>query len=87
MNNESLERLRPLGAWVLLGAVGASLLSELIRLIVVASDFSGGFAAEVESAASGFFGPWNVVLLVAAVAWCSRARVRVRSRRRSSSPR
>ncbi|WP_116243985.1 hypothetical protein [Nocardiopsis sp. FIRDI 009] len=68
MNNETLDRLRPLGAWVLLGAVGATLLSGLVRLIVRASDYTGGFAFGVESAASSFFGLWHVILLATAVA-------------------
>ncbi|MFV2198947.1 hypothetical protein ACFHWE_22410, partial [Nocardiopsis sp. LOL_012] len=66
MNNETLERLRPLGVWVLLGAAGASQLAGLIRLIVGMSD--GSFSGGVASASGHFFGLWTTALIAGAVA-------------------
>ena len=67
MNNETLERLRLPGAWVLVGAVGASMLSGLIRLIA-GSGYPGSFAGAMGGASGAFFGLHVPVLLAAAAA-------------------
>ncbi|WP_160051050.1 hypothetical protein, partial [Nocardiopsis sp. FR26] len=67
MKNETLERLRLPGAWVLIGAVGASMLSGLIRLIA-GSTYPDSFAGSMSGAAGSFFGLQVVILLAAAVA-------------------
>ncbi|MEE2043560.1 hypothetical protein Q7689_09145 [Nocardiopsis tropica] len=67
MNNETLERLRLPGAWVLVGAVGASMLSGLIRLIA-GSVFPGTFTGAMGGASGSFFGLHVPLLLAAAAA-------------------
>ncbi|MGW8530654.1 hypothetical protein [Nocardiopsis sp. NPDC055824] len=67
MNNETLERLRLPGAWVLVGAVGASMLSGLIRLIA-GSVFPGTFIGAMGGASGSFFGLHVPLLLAAAAA-------------------
>ncbi|PDP88367.1 hypothetical protein CQJ94_07735 [Glycomyces fuscus] len=67
MKNETLERLRLPGAWVLIGAVGASMLAGLINLIS-GSSYPNSFAGTMTSAGPNFFGLAVVVLLAAAVA-------------------
>ncbi|MBB5492678.1 hypothetical protein [Nocardiopsis metallicus] len=68
MNNETLERLRLPGAWVLLGAVGVQMLAGLIELIIRSSEYNGSFAWAMGSAGSSFYGITITLLLVAAVA-------------------
>ncbi|GAB3732889.1 energy-coupling factor transporter transmembrane component T family protein [Nocardiopsis nanhaiensis] len=81
MNNETLERLRLPGAWVLLGAAGVTMLSGLIQVIVGSSgpsvdseferfapDTGGSFASAMTGAGSSFFGFNITLLLIAAVA-------------------
>ncbi|MEU3025255.1 hypothetical protein ABZ644_21450, partial [Nocardiopsis alba] len=67
MNNETLERLRLPGAWVLLGAAGVTMLSGLIRLIIKASEFNGSFASAMGETGGSFYGLTITLLLVAAV--------------------
>ncbi|GAA1437219.1 hypothetical protein [Nocardiopsis tropica] len=67
MNNETLERLRLPGAWVLVGAVGASMLSGLIRLIA-GSVYPGSFTGAMGGASGSFFGLHVPLLLAAAAA-------------------
>jgi hypothetical protein len=67
LNNETLERLRLPGAWVLVGAVGASMLSGLIRLIA-GSVFPGTFTGAMGGASGSFFGLHVPLLLAAAAA-------------------
>ncbi|MFD3687252.1 hypothetical protein ACFWTE_20850, partial [Nocardiopsis sp. NPDC058631] len=67
MNNETLERLRLPGAWVLVSAVGASMLSGLIHLIA-GSGYPGTFAGAMGGASGAFFGLHVPVLLAAAAA-------------------
>ncbi|MFE0294305.1 hypothetical protein ACFWZ7_18325, partial [Nocardiopsis alba] len=67
MNNETLERLRLPGAWVLLGAAGVTMLSGLIRLIIEASEIGGSFARSMNWAGDSFYGLTVTLLLVAAV--------------------
>ncbi|GAA1468785.1 hypothetical protein NE857_28255 [Nocardiopsis exhalans] len=68
MNNETLERLRLPGAWVLLGAVGVQMLAGLIELIIRSSEYNGSFAWAMGAAGSSFYGITITLLLVAAVA-------------------
>ncbi len=68
MNNETLERLRLPGAWVLLGAVGVQMLAGLIDVIIWSSEYTGGFASAMGTAGSSFYGITITLLLVAAVA-------------------
>ncbi|MDE3721037.1 hypothetical protein PWG71_06520 [Nocardiopsis sp. N85] len=67
MNNETLERLRLPAAWVLIGAVGASVLAGLIGLIS-GSAYPGSFASAMLGASGHFFGLSVVILLAVAVA-------------------
>src|SRR5699024_3605722 len=76
LNNETLERLRLPAAWVLIGAVGASMLSGLIGLIARTSGSTSGmgvptgldFPSALSASSGAFFGLTVLVLLVAAVA-------------------
>ena len=77
MNNETLERLRLPAAWVLIGAVGASMLSGLIGLIsrstgstseVAGVSTAWEFPDAWAASATDFFGFHVLILLAGAVA-------------------
>ncbi|HIY40021.1 MAG TPA: hypothetical protein H9836_02685 [Candidatus Nocardiopsis merdipullorum] len=68
MKNETLDRLRLPAAWVMVGAVGALMLSGLISLIAMSSGLSGSFPGGMASAGGRFFGAEVILLLIGAVA-------------------
>src|SRR5699024_5144912 len=68
LKNETLDRLRLPAAWVMVGAVGALMLSGLISLITMSSGLSGSFPGGMAAAGGRFFGAEVILLLVGAVA-------------------
>jgi hypothetical protein len=68
LNNETLERLRLPGAWVLLGAVGVQMLAGLISVIIRSSDQYSSFPLAMSGGGGSFYGITTTLLLVGAVA-------------------
>ncbi|MEU3016161.1 MULTISPECIES: hypothetical protein [unclassified Nocardiopsis] len=68
MNNETLDRLRLPGAWVLLGAVGVHMLAGLISVIIGSGLRDSSFAEAMVESGGSFYGFSVSFLLVAAIA-------------------
>ena len=68
MNNETLDRLRLPGAWVLLGALGVHMLAGLISVIINSSAQGYSFPLAMVANGGDFYGFTVTLLLAAAVA-------------------
>ena len=68
MNNETLERLRLPGAWVLLGAVGVQMLAGLITIIIRSSEQYSSFPLAMTGGGGSFYGLTTTLMLIGAVA-------------------
>ncbi|PWV50018.1 hypothetical protein [Nocardiopsis sp. L17-MgMaSL7] len=67
MNNETLDRLRLPGAWVLLGALGVHMLAGLISVIISSSAQGYSFPLAMVANGGDFFGFTVTLLLVVVV--------------------